>query len=114
VSLGILIELDVGAGRCGLPLGDPSLVPLAERIARHDRLSFRGLRAYEGHAMHRDSREVRATLVGQAGRGGRRAGLPGILRVPTLPAGVALWGDGGVDRVAGVWAVAGPRPGPGR
>jgi D-threonine aldolase len=66
VSLDILIELDVGAGRCGLPFGDVSLVPIAERIARHDRLSFRGLQAYEGHAVHRDSREVRATLVRQA------------------------------------------------
>jgi D-serine deaminase-like pyridoxal phosphate-dependent protein len=66
VVLGVLIELDVGAGRCGLPLGDASLVPLAERIARADRLSLRGLQAYEGHAVHRDSREVRATLVQQA------------------------------------------------
>jgi D-serine deaminase-like pyridoxal phosphate-dependent protein len=66
VPVGVLIELDVGAGRCGLPLGDPSLVPLAEQIARQDRLSFRGLQAYEGHAVLRDSRSLRATLVGQA------------------------------------------------
>ena len=66
VSIGVLIELDVGAGRCGLPFGDTGLVPLAEQIARHDSLSFDGLQAYEGHAVHRDSREVRATLVQQA------------------------------------------------
>jgi D-serine deaminase-like pyridoxal phosphate-dependent protein len=66
VLIGVLIELDVGAGRCGLPFGDASLVRIAEQIARHDRLSFRGLQAYEGHAVHRDSREVRATLVRQA------------------------------------------------
>jgi D-serine deaminase-like pyridoxal phosphate-dependent protein len=66
VPIGVLIELDVGAGRCGLPLGDASLVPLAERITEHGSLSFRGLQAYEGHAVHRDSREVRATLVRQA------------------------------------------------
>jgi D-serine deaminase-like pyridoxal phosphate-dependent protein len=66
VLIGALIELDVGAGRCGLPSGDASLVRIAEQIARHDRLGFRGLQAYEGHAVHRDSREVRATLVGQA------------------------------------------------
>jgi D-serine deaminase-like pyridoxal phosphate-dependent protein len=66
VFISVLIELDVGAGRCGLPLGDAGLVPLAGRIARHDRLSFRGLQAYEGHAVQRDSREVRATLVRQA------------------------------------------------
>jgi len=58
VPVGVLIELDVGAGRCGLPLGDPSLVPLAEQIARQDRLSFRGLQAYEGHAVLRDSRSL--------------------------------------------------------
>jgi D-serine deaminase-like pyridoxal phosphate-dependent protein len=66
VSIGVLIELDVGAGRCGLPFGDTGLVPLAEQIARHDSLGFGGLQAYEGHAVHRDSREVRATLVRQA------------------------------------------------
>jgi D-serine deaminase-like pyridoxal phosphate-dependent protein len=66
VSIGVLIELDVGAGRCGLPFGDAGLVPLAEQIARHDSLGFGGLQAYEGHAVHRDSREVRATLVRQA------------------------------------------------
>ena len=66
VPVGVLIELDVGAGRCGLPFGDASLVPLAEQITRQEGLSFRGLQAYEGHAVHRDSREVRATLVQQA------------------------------------------------
>ena len=66
VRIGVLVELDVGAGRCGLPFGDASLVPLAEQIARQEGLSFRGLQAYEGHAVHRDSREVRATLVRQA------------------------------------------------
>jgi len=66
VPIGALIELDVGAGRCGLPFGDTNLVPLAEQITRHEGLSFRGLQAYEGHAVHRDSREVRATLVQQA------------------------------------------------
>jgi D-serine deaminase-like pyridoxal phosphate-dependent protein len=66
VPIGALVELDVGAGRCGLPFGDAGLVPLAEQITRQDGLSFRGLQAYEGHAVHRDSREVRATLVRQA------------------------------------------------
>jgi len=66
VSIGVLIELDVGAGRCGLPFGDTGLVPLAEQIARQGSLGFGGLQAYEGHAVHRDSREVRATLVRQA------------------------------------------------
>jgi D-serine deaminase-like pyridoxal phosphate-dependent protein len=66
VPIGALVELDVGAGRCGLPFGDASLVPLAEQITRQEGLSFRGLQAYEGHAVHRDSREVRATLVQQA------------------------------------------------
>lgn len=66
VPIGALVELDVGAGRCGLPFGDAGLIPLAEQITRQEGLSFRGLQAYEGHAVHRDSREVRATLVQQA------------------------------------------------
>src|SRR5579859_5975288 len=34
VPIGALVELDVGAGRCGLPFGDANLVPLAEQITR--------------------------------------------------------------------------------
>jgi D-serine deaminase-like pyridoxal phosphate-dependent protein len=66
VPLGVLIELDVGAGRCGLEFGSPDLIPLATAVSRQPGLTLRGLQAYEGHAVQRDPRRVRATLVRQA------------------------------------------------
>lgn len=66
VQLNIVIELDVGMGRCGLPVGSDDLLPLAEAITRSPRLSFAGLQAYEGHAVLVRDRTVRRTLAWQA------------------------------------------------
>jgi D-serine deaminase-like pyridoxal phosphate-dependent protein len=66
VQLGILIEIDVGMGRCGLPLGSDQLVPLARAINEAERLEFLGLQGYEGHAVHKEDRALRRTMVWQA------------------------------------------------
>lgn len=56
--LEVLIEVDVGMGRCGVrDLSE--LVPIAERIAELPNLSLRGLQAYEGHCMLEPDREKR-------------------------------------------------------
>ena len=47
VSLGVLIEVDIGEHRSGVQPGRPSL-ELARHIMRHPRLQFRGLGAHEG------------------------------------------------------------------
>jgi D-serine deaminase-like pyridoxal phosphate-dependent protein len=49
-ELELLIELDVGMGRCGVRSREEAL-PLAERIAELPGLKLRGLEAYEGHCM---------------------------------------------------------------
>jgi D-serine deaminase-like pyridoxal phosphate-dependent protein len=56
--LEILIELDVGMGRCGVRTKEETLA-LAERIATHDALSLRGIQAYEGHCMLEPDVDVR-------------------------------------------------------
>jgi D-serine deaminase-like pyridoxal phosphate-dependent protein len=66
VEIGVLIELDVGIGRCGLPVGSDRLISLARAIADAPGLVFRGIQAYEGHVVNRDDRELRRTLVWQA------------------------------------------------
>lgn len=66
VSLGVVIEIDVGMGRCGLSLGSDQLLPVARRIAECDRLEFVGLQGYEGHAVHKEDRALRKTMVWQA------------------------------------------------
>jgi D-serine deaminase-like pyridoxal phosphate-dependent protein len=49
-ELELLIELDVGMGRCGVRSREEALT-LAERIAKLPGLKLRGLQAYEGHCM---------------------------------------------------------------
>ena len=46
----LLIELDVGMGRCGVRSKEAALL-LAERIAELSGLRLRGLQAYEGHCV---------------------------------------------------------------
>ena len=66
VRFGVLIEIDVGMGRCGLNPGSDALILLAERIERTGRLEFLGLQGYEGHVMLREDRAVRRTMAWQA------------------------------------------------
>jgi D-serine deaminase-like pyridoxal phosphate-dependent protein len=64
-QLELLIELDVGMGRCGVRTKE-ELVPIAERIAELPSLSFRGLQAYEGHCMLEPDRDQRIREAGAA------------------------------------------------
>lgn len=66
VRIDVLVELDVGAGRCGLPAGSPDLVPLAAAIAGAGALRLAGLQAYGGHVQHSPGRQLRRTLCYQA------------------------------------------------
>jgi D-serine deaminase-like pyridoxal phosphate-dependent protein len=65
VTLDVLVELDVGAGRCGLPARSPDLVPLASAIAEAGRLRLAGVQAYAGHAVHAEGPQLRRTLCSQ-------------------------------------------------
>jgi D-serine deaminase-like pyridoxal phosphate-dependent protein len=67
VRFDVLIEIDVGMGRCGLAPGSDDLLALAEAIASHDRLSLRGLQGYEGHAVLLADRAERREHVRFAG-----------------------------------------------
>ncbi|RLA12324.1 MAG: DSD1 family PLP-dependent enzyme [Gammaproteobacteria bacterium] len=51
VTIECLVEIDCGAGRCGVQWGDP-VVALAKKIAASDGLKFSGLQAYQGAAQH--------------------------------------------------------------
>jgi 3-hydroxy-D-aspartate aldolase len=65
VTLGVLVELDVGAGRCGLPARSPKLVPLAMAIDAADRLRLAGVQAYAGHVVGSEGSQLRRTLCYQ-------------------------------------------------
>ena len=53
-----LVEIDVGAGRCGVQYGQP-VVDLAKAIDDADGLKFAGIQAYQGAMQHMDSYEDR-------------------------------------------------------
>ncbi len=62
VEIACLVEIDVGAGRCGVMPG-AAAVELATAIDRAPGLRFAGLQAYHGSAQHiRDFGERKATL----------------------------------------------------
>jgi D-serine deaminase-like pyridoxal phosphate-dependent protein len=47
-TLGVLVEVDIGMARCGVPPGEAA-VPLAQRIHKSPGLRFDGLQGYDGH-----------------------------------------------------------------
>lgn len=64
-TLGVLVEIDVGAGRCGLPPGPPA-VELAAHVAAARNLRFDGLQAYYGSAQHLREPAERAQATASA------------------------------------------------
>lgn len=71
VELRVLVEIDVGAGRCGVAPG-PDAVALAQLIAVTPHLRFGGLQAYHGSAQHLRSIGERKAAIGGAIEGTRR------------------------------------------
>lgn len=62
LRLTVLVEIDVGAGRCGI-LPGPGVVELARRIADSGHLRFGGLQAYHGLAQHLRAPEERCASI---------------------------------------------------
>ncbi len=71
IRLPVLVEIDVGAGRCGVAPG-PDAVALAQRIAGSRHLIFGGLQAYHGSAQHKRTVEERRRAVDGAVDASRR------------------------------------------
>jgi 3-hydroxy-D-aspartate aldolase len=61
--LNVLVEIDVGASRCGVTPGEAAAL-LAEKISRSANLTFAGIQAYHGAAQHiRQHAERRAAIM---------------------------------------------------
>lgn len=65
VTLRTLVEINVGANRCGVEPGAPA-VALAERVAREKGLAFAGLQSYQGRAQHLRTQEERTAAINAA------------------------------------------------
>ena len=65
VAIDVLVEVDVGAHRCGIAPGAPA-VALAQVVARTPGISFRGIHAYQGAAQHLRTPDERRTAISSA------------------------------------------------
>ncbi len=65
VEIRCLVEIDVGAGRCGVRPGEEA-VALAKAIDAADALRFDGLQAYQGAAQHAYDHAERKALIDAA------------------------------------------------
>src|SRR5512144_3389458 len=65
VTIGALVEIDVGMQRCGVAPGRAA-ADLARRIAQAPGLAFRGLQAYHGTAQHLQGPEARERAIASA------------------------------------------------
>lgn len=64
-ELGIFVEIDCGAGRCGVKTA-PEVVAIARAAAAAPNLTFRGIQAYQGAMQHMDSYEDRKARLDAA------------------------------------------------
>jgi D-serine deaminase-like pyridoxal phosphate-dependent protein len=109
VTLGVLVEVDIGMNRCGVEPGEPALA-LARQIRGEPGLRFDGLQGYDGHLqMLADPQEKRSKcLAGLAQLAATRrlleqAGIP----VPLVTgAGTGTW-----DLAAGHEGITEVQPG---
>ncbi|UCH50199.1 MAG: DSD1 family PLP-dependent enzyme [Betaproteobacteria bacterium] len=67
VKLNVLVEVNVGANRCGVEAGEPARL-MAGAIASSSHLHFRGIHAYQGAAQHVRSADERRELIERAVR----------------------------------------------
>ncbi len=71
-TLHVLVELNVGANRCGVERVE-EVLPLARAVAACPGLRFAGLQAYHGPAQHFRGREERRAAIGAAAAKTREA-----------------------------------------
>jgi len=65
MRLDVLVEINVGANRCGVEPGEPA-VELARRVSECRNLRFEGLQAYHGSAQHLRKVEERRAAIERA------------------------------------------------
>lgn len=64
-TLDVLVEIDVGHGRCGIAPG-AAAVALVRAISQHTSLRFAGLQAYHGAAQHHRTETERAAAISRS------------------------------------------------
>jgi D-serine deaminase-like pyridoxal phosphate-dependent protein len=62
-AIGILVDLNVGSGRCGVSADGPEVVTLARLAAANSSLRMKGIMAYTGRANYYSDRRARAAVA---------------------------------------------------
>lgn len=100
VELRVLVEVDIGMGRCGVPSGG-AVLTLARQVADAPALRFEGLMGYEGHAVmipDRAGREREAVAAME-----RLMAARDIVEAGGLPVGIVSTGGTGTYDVTGAY-----------
>jgi 3-hydroxy-D-aspartate aldolase len=96
VTLDVLLDLDVGDGRFGIPPGDPAL-DLARMMARSKALRLRGIQAYSGSSSHTHGFEARERASREAM--GKAVAMRERLEKAGLPASILSGGSTGTYNI---------------
>ena len=98
----VVVEVDSGMKRCGVPPGEPTIA-LAKMVDASPHLRFAGVMAWEGHTVsmadHQTRREEIATAIG------RLTGAADAVRAAGLPVNIVSCGG------SGTYVHAAPQPG---
>jgi D-serine deaminase-like pyridoxal phosphate-dependent protein len=98
VTIGVLVDLDVGMARCGVMPGSAA-VEVGRRVVAAEGLRLRGVMGYEGHLVGLADRDEREARTRQA-----MAGLvetAGLFRAEGLPCDVVSAGGTGTYDISG-------------
>ncbi|MDD9743883.1 MAG: DSD1 family PLP-dependent enzyme [Marinovum algicola] len=64
-ELGVFVEIDCGAGRCGVTSTE-AVVEIAQAVQAADNLTYKGIQAYQGAMQHMDSYDDRKAKIDAA------------------------------------------------
>ena len=64
-EIGVLVDIDVGSGRCGVAADSDTVWQLAQLASRHDELRFEGIMGYTGRANYFASRAERLAVAAE-------------------------------------------------
>jgi D-serine deaminase-like pyridoxal phosphate-dependent protein len=98
VTVGILIEVDIGMGRCGVASGQAAL-RLAQSILPLAGLRLDGIQSYEGHAVYIDDVDERSRLVRESFE--RAVGTRRLLEQNGIDVRILSGGSSATHRIAG-------------
>jgi D-serine deaminase-like pyridoxal phosphate-dependent protein len=102
VTVGVLVEVDIGMRRCGVPPGEAAL-DLARRVAvlpNRPGIEFRGMQAYEGHVVYTTDFDQRARRVRESMAEAIRTRR--LIEDDGIPVGVISGGATSTYRITGL------------